>query len=69
MPPGKSSASPPVAPKTDHRTDYRLHLCANADEILAKKQIGDFDLQRCQEIGATLAAGLALGILLEKLHR
>lgn len=32
------------------------------DEILAKKQIGEFDLQRCEEIGATLAAGLALGI-------
>jgi multimeric flavodoxin WrbA len=33
-----------------------------ADEILAKKQIGEFDLRRCEEIGATLAAGLALGI-------
>ena len=33
-----------------------------ADEILAKKQIGEFDMQRCEEIGATLAAGLALGI-------
>ncbi len=32
------------------------------DEILAKKTIGEFDLQRCEEIGATLAAGLALGI-------
>ena len=32
------------------------------DEILAKKQIGEFDLQRCEEIGATIAAGLALGI-------
>jgi NAD(P)H-dependent FMN reductase len=32
------------------------------DEILAKKTIGEFDLQRCKEIGATLAAGLALGI-------
>ncbi len=32
------------------------------DEILAKKLIGEFDLQRCEEIGATLAAGLALGI-------
>ena len=31
-------------------------------EILANKQIGDFDLQRCEEIGATIAAGLALGI-------
>src|SRR5262245_16809056 len=32
------------------------------DEILAKKQIGEFDLTRCQEIGTTLAAGLSLGI-------
>ena len=32
------------------------------DEILAQKIIGEFDLQRCEEIGATLAAGLALGI-------
>ena len=32
------------------------------DEILAKKQIGEFDLQCCEEIGATIAAGLALGI-------
>jgi len=32
------------------------------DEILAKKEIGRFDLQRCEEIGATLAAGLTLGI-------
>jgi multimeric flavodoxin WrbA len=31
-------------------------------EILAPKQIGAHDLQRCEEIGATLAAGLALGI-------
>jgi len=32
------------------------------DEILARKQIGQFDLQRCEEIGATIAAGLTLGI-------
>jgi len=32
------------------------------DAILAKKEIGPFDLQRCEEIGATLAAGLVLGI-------
>ncbi len=31
-------------------------------EILAPKQIGDYDLTRCEEIGATLAAGLVLGI-------
>jgi NAD(P)H-dependent FMN reductase len=33
-----------------------------ADAILAPKEIGAFDLQRCEEIGATLAAGLTLGI-------
>ena len=33
-----------------------------AEAILAPKQIGEFDLKRCEEIGATLAAGLALGI-------
>lgn len=31
-------------------------------EILAPKEIGTHDLQRCEEIGATLAAGLTLGI-------
>ena len=31
-------------------------------EILAPKEIGAHDLQRCEEIGATLAAGLTLGI-------
>ena len=30
--------------------------------ILAPKTIGRFDLNRCQEIGATIAAGLTLGI-------
>ncbi len=40
-------------------------VCTHAetpDAILAPKQIGAFDLKRCEEIGATLAAGLALGI-------
>ena len=40
-------------------------VCTHAqtpDAILAPKQIGDYDLQRCEEIGATLAAGLTLGI-------
>ena len=32
------------------------------DEILARKQIGEFDLKRCEEIGATIAAGLTLGM-------
>ena len=40
-------------------------VCTHAqtpEAILAPKQIGDYDLKRCEEIGATLAAGLALGI-------
>jgi multimeric flavodoxin WrbA len=40
-------------------------VCTHAqtpESILAPKEIGDFDLQRCEEIGATLAVGLALGI-------
>jgi multimeric flavodoxin WrbA len=40
-------------------------VCTHAqtsEAILAPKQIGEFDLHRCEEIGATLAAGLALAI-------
>jgi hypothetical protein len=40
-------------------------VCTHAqtpESILAPKQIGEFDLNRCAEIGATLAAGLMLGI-------
>ena len=40
-------------------------VCTHAqtpEAILAPKQIGEFDLNRCEEIGATLAAGLALSI-------
>jgi multimeric flavodoxin WrbA len=40
-------------------------VCTHAqtpEAILAPKQIGEYDLQRCEELGATLAAGLALGI-------
>ncbi len=40
-------------------------VCTHAqtpDAILAPKQIGEYDLRRCEETGATLAAGLALGI-------
>lgn len=40
-------------------------VCTHAqtpDAILAPKEIGEFDRQRCEEIGATLAAGLALGL-------
>jgi multimeric flavodoxin WrbA len=40
-------------------------VCTHAQtpaEILASKEIDRHDLQRCEELGATLAAGLALGI-------
>jgi hypothetical protein len=39
-------------------------VCTHAQTpaaILAPKNIGQFDLKRCEELGATLAAGLALG--------
>lgn len=42
-----------------------LIVCTHAqtpEEILRPKQIGAADLQRCQELGAALAAGLAQGI-------
>jgi len=42
-----------------------LIVCTHAqtpEAILRPKQIGAADLARCAEIGATLAAGLALGI-------
>ena len=42
-----------------------LIVCTHAqtpETILAPKQIGADDLERCREIGATLAAGLAAGI-------
>jgi multimeric flavodoxin WrbA len=42
-----------------------LIVCTYAqtpEEILARKQIGEYDLQRCEELGATIAAGLVLGI-------
>jgi hypothetical protein len=40
-------------------------VCTHAqtpEAILAPKQIDAFDLNRCEEMGATLAAGLVLGI-------
>jgi multimeric flavodoxin WrbA len=40
-------------------------VCTHAqtpEAILAAKHIGEYDLQRCEEIGATLASGLTLGI-------
>ncbi len=42
-----------------------LIICTQAQTpaaILAPKRIGAADLARCEELGATLAAGLALGI-------
>lgn len=42
-----------------------LIVCTHAqtpEEILRPKRIGAHDLARCEELGATLAAGLALGI-------
>jgi NAD(P)H-dependent FMN reductase len=40
-------------------------VCTRAqtpEEILRPKNIGAADLQRCEELGATLAAGIAMGI-------
>jgi multimeric flavodoxin WrbA len=42
-----------------------LIVCTHAqtpERILAPKQIGATDLERCRELGATLATGLELGI-------
>jgi hypothetical protein len=42
-----------------------LIVCTHAqspEAILAAKRIGAAELERCAEIGATLAAGIALGI-------
>jgi len=42
-----------------------LIVCTHAqtpEKILAPKTIGEEDLKRCEEVGAALAAGLALGI-------
>jgi flavodoxin len=42
-----------------------LIVCTRAqtpEEILRPKKIGQDDLGRCEEVGATLAAGLALGL-------
>jgi multimeric flavodoxin WrbA len=42
-----------------------LIVCTHAqtpEEILRLKEIGAHDLARCEELGTTLAAGLALGI-------
>jgi RNase P/RNase MRP subunit p30 len=42
-----------------------LIVCTHAqtpDQILRPKQISAADLKQCEELGATLAAGTALGI-------
>jgi len=42
-----------------------LIVCTHAqspEEILRQKQIGPADLRACEEIGAAIAAGLALGV-------
>jgi multimeric flavodoxin WrbA len=42
-----------------------LIVCTHAqtpEDILRPKQIGERDLKACEELGATMAAGLALGI-------
>jgi multimeric flavodoxin WrbA len=42
-----------------------LIVCTRAqtpEAILAPKTIGEADLDRCRELGATLAAGLAMGV-------
>jgi hypothetical protein len=42
-----------------------LIVCTHAqtpEEILKPKVIGDMDLARCHELGATLAAGMELGV-------
>jgi hypothetical protein len=42
-----------------------LIICTHAqtpEAILAPKVIGEADLTRCQELGATLAAGLSMGV-------
>jgi flavorubredoxin len=47
------------------RVSEPLIVCTHAqtpEKILAPKTIGAEDLQRCEETGAALAAGLALGI-------
>jgi len=42
-----------------------LIVCTHAqtpEAILSPKVIGAYDLGRCEELGATIAGGLALGI-------
>ena len=47
----------PVAPATVVITDAQT-----PERILAHKVIGAAELQRCEEVGATLAAGLEMGL-------
>ena len=48
----------PIAPPTIVRTHAQT-----PDAILAEKTIAADDLARCAEVGATMAAGLAMGII------
>ena len=53
-----------IAAAVGDRT-LRAIVCTHAQtpgEILKPKKIGAADLARCEELGATIAAGLALGI-------
>lgn len=46
-------AAPPLIVRTHAQTP---------EQILSPKTIGEDDLSRCEEVGATLAAGLGLGL-------
>jgi hypothetical protein len=39
-----------------------MHACQSPEAILSPKKIGEEELGRCEEIGATMAAGLASGL-------
>jgi len=58
----KSSVSPSLALKA---IADPLIVCTHAqtmEEILRPKHIAESDLKACEELGATMACGLALGI-------
>lgn len=65
---GQSAARQPERIATGWRLKSvapTLIVCTHAqtiEEILRDKQIGPDDLQRCEELGASLAAGLVLGV-------
>ena len=58
---------PPAAPRPAKsrpggRTAYIQADIRDPEAILAAKTIGDAELDRCRDLGAALAAGLAAGI-------